>query len=171
MWRVRINPCYLNWWPGSRHSVFTHFLSVIPPIMNQLRSITSFKTLEQKLHGMEYDDFNNWLRELGFLHNPKHCESCGERMTQQRPKGKSREGVWRRMGLTLNFLGSISKIMYGDVDLVVKKQCLICGPKFLVCIIAIIDFFVSIFITLSWLFCYKLFCYISADCRYGLGAY
>ena len=95
MCRLRINPCYLNWWPGNGHSVFTQFLSVIPPIKNQLRSITSFKTLEQKLHGMEYDDFNNWFRQLGFLHNPKHCESCGERMTQQRPRGKSREGYWR----------------------------------------------------------------------------
>jgi beta-N-acetylglucosaminidase len=37
--------------------------------MEQLREISTFKKLEQKLQGMEYDEFNEWLKSIGLLHN------------------------------------------------------------------------------------------------------
>jgi hypothetical protein len=69
--------------------------------MNQLLAITTFRELDEQLHGMEYDEFNNWAKEIGLLHNPKNCSGnehragCGQPMKQQKAKGKNREGCWR----------------------------------------------------------------------------
>jgi hypothetical protein len=62
--------------------------------MDQLREISTFKKLEQKLQGMEYDEFNEWLKSIGLLHNHRNCNSCGEPMKQQKAKGRAREGCW-----------------------------------------------------------------------------
>jgi hypothetical protein len=44
--------------------------------------------LEQKLQGMDYDEFNEWLKSIGLLHNNRNCDSCGEPMRQQKAKGR-----------------------------------------------------------------------------------
>jgi hypothetical protein len=42
--------------------------------VDQLREISTFKKLEQKLQGMEYDEFNEWLKSIGLLATPQPSE-------------------------------------------------------------------------------------------------
>jgi hypothetical protein len=37
---------------------------------------------------MEYDEFNEWLKNIGLLHNHRNCD---EPMKQQKAKGRERE--------------------------------------------------------------------------------
>jgi hypothetical protein len=52
--------------------------------MDELRDISNFLALENKLHGWHYNEFNGWLKTIRLLHNQKNCDSCGETMTQKK---------------------------------------------------------------------------------------
>jgi hypothetical protein len=61
--------------------------------MDQLREITTFKKLKQKLQGMDYDKFNEWLKSIGLLHNNWNCDSCGEPMKQQKANAQTANAI------------------------------------------------------------------------------